>query len=418
MLSSSSSLNDQDVKLRHRNAMTVSVSATTTSQPEKDPPYTGDIIQDKFHTEQKSATKKQLVEDHHCCRKSSDLLSNSSSSVKSSAKSSSLMEKPHRRQTLSESSDESQSNQVTTVGDCMEYRGKSSGDTMRPNSLQRQTSATNSTGVAASQSSILMRYVNIFVEIAVRVLLVYGTAQIERIPPFKRKIFVDEVWLYRNPTTEDYVSGKVFLICTLIAPPIVILLNFLYSRNRRDLGQGFYAYTLGITLCQFLTSLLKISVGRPRPDFLQRCFPDGIIGDFDHCTGDIRVVNEGRKSFPSGHSALTFAGLCFISYYLAGKLHIFNQRGRASGWRLILSIAPLVFALEVAVSRTCDYHHHWQDVVVGSIMGICISYLCYRSYYPSIFDEQCHKPHLSKESVAKIKENGFVLVQKSTNSTG
>lgn len=205
--------------------------------------------------------------------------------------------------------------------------------------------------------------------------------------------------------TKDYVSTKMFFALTLVVPPLVLLLNFLYSRNKRDLGQGFYAYTLAVLICEFLINLLKISVGRPRPDFLQRCFPDGIIGDFDHCTGDIRVVDEGRKSFPSGHSALTFTSLGFISLYLTGKLHTFTQRGRGCGWRLILSMTPVTIALLVAVSRTCDYHHHWQDVVVGSIMGICVTYLCYRNYYPSILDENCHKPYPCLGKFEKSNEN-------------
>lgn len=74
-----------------------------------------------------------------------------------------------------------------------------------------------------------------------------------------------------------------------------------------------------------------------------------------------------------------------------GKLHVFNERGRGESWRLIVSIVPMLVALGIAISRTCDYHHHWQDVLFGSVLGTCISYICYRQYYPSLGAKVPHR---------------------------
>lgn len=102
-----------------------------------------------------------------------------------------------------------------------------------------------------------------------------------------------------------------------------------------------------------LTDAIKDAVGRPRPDFFWRCFPDGkgvrsqnsnwfypFIGykakyllpvliclititlhtqAFDPitsnvmCTGLKSVIKEGHKSFPSGHTSCKFLSVLVLS---------------------------------------------------------------------------------------------------------
>lgn len=217
----------------------------------------------------------------------------------------------------------------------------------------------------------------------------------EKSTPFKRKIYAEELWHYRNPRTADYVPIAVLFPMILIIPLSIFVLNFFATRDRNDVSQASLALTLGLGLNGVLTDVIKILVGRPRPDFFWRCFPNGEMNSEMECTGDTKSEMDGRKSFPSGHSSFAFAGFGFLAWYLMGKLRLFTAHGRGQSWRLIACIVPLLVAAMIAISRTCDYHHHWQDVLVGSLMGLAISYLCYRQYYPSLSNTHCNRSYLS-----------------------
>jgi len=84
------------------------------------------------------------------------------------------------------------------------------------------------------------------------------------------------------------------------------------------------------------------------------------------------------------------SGLGFLSWYLAGKLHLFDRKGHTG--KSFLALTPLTGALLVAISRTMDYRHHWQDVTVGSIVGLVVSYFAYRQYYPPLTSVYSHLP--------------------------
>ena len=110
-----------------------------------------------------------------------------------------------------------------------------------------------------------------------------------------------------------------------------------------DLGQ--VDHTLNVFLA-YLKHLI---------DLIARCQPapgseDPLWGlsTVDICTQTVSyILEDGWKSFPSGHSSsmsntfllvvnhssdeyeVSFAGLGFLAFYLAGKLHLFDNRGHA-----------------------------------------------------------------------------------------
>ncbi|EIW82802.1 PAP2-domain-containing protein [Coniophora puteana RWD-64-598 SS2] len=186
-----------------------------------------------------------------------------------------------------------------------------------------------------------------------------------------------------------------------IVSPIVIqaTVNLLTVRSFWDFHNSTLGLILGLVITGAVTQFTKITVGRPRPDLLSRCMPItgtadptyGLVSDAVCTNTNEKIMIDGWRSFPSGHASLSFAGLGFLSFYLAGKLHLFDTRGHApKAW---IAITPLFGAALVAISRTMDSRHHWQDVTVGSLLGLIVSYFSYRQYFPHLAAPTSHRPH-------------------------
>lgn len=62
---------------------------------------------------------------------------------------------------------------------------------------------------------------------------------------------------------------------------------------------------------------------------------------------------------------------------------------------------PIIGALLVAISRTEDYRHHWQDVTIGALLGTFCAYFAYRQYYPGLSNDSCRDPFLTRVAYCK-----------------
>lgn len=80
-----------------------------------------------------------------------------------------------------------------------------------------------------------------------------------------------------------------------------------------------------------------------------------------------------------------------IYSFFSGQMHVF--RPRADIGRSLLAFVPILCALMIAISRLDDYRHDIYDVTSGSILGLSVSYFCYRRYYPSLRSANCDIPH-------------------------
>ncbi|XP_044764372.1 phospholipid phosphatase 5 [Coccinella septempunctata] len=218
------------------------------------------------------------------------------------------------------------------------------------------------------------------IEIAVRVVLMILFRYYDKATPFIRQIQPEELWLYNYPVTASYVPSPV-LWCICIGFPTICFAMFfiLDPSSRKECKSAISGLTLAFSLNAFLTAYIKILVGRPRPDFIERCFPSVKGTDFTKCTGRLDHVYDGRRSFPSGHSSFSFVVMVFMSLFSARRLEIWTTQ-RMRGLKLIFCTLPLLLATTIAISRTCDYHHHYQDIIVGSVMGSVIAYVTFQLY--------------------------------------
>ncbi|MDE5840769.1 MAG: phosphatase PAP2 family protein [Muribaculaceae bacterium] len=121
-----------------------------------------------------------------------------------------------------------------------------------------------------------------------------------------------------------------------VALPATALAVTLIERDWEGLKQGALsaAVTAGVTLG------LKYLVKETRPDF------------------------SNRHSFPSGHSAVTFAAATYI--------------GKRYGWKW--SIPAYALSAFTAWGRVYGKKHHWWDVAAGAAIGAASSFLFTHPY--------------------------------------
>lgn len=235
-----------------------------------------------------------------------------------------------------------------------------------------------------------------FLVVALWVLLSF----LERIGGHQRDFSLHDISIQHPFADPETVGYKMLIFISGILPTLFVLVISLgIYRSKWDAHNAVLGVFTSFTITGVVTQIIKMGVGRPRPDCIARCQP--LPGSEDApvyglstvaiCTQkNLYILNDGFKSFPSGHSSLSFAGLGFLTWYLGGKLHVGDHRGhRTRAW---LALCPLLGSTMVAVSRTADNRHHWQDVTVGSLLGLGISYISYRAYFPPLSHASSHLP--------------------------
>ncbi|KAL8807655.1 MAG: hypothetical protein Q9200_004591 [Gallowayella weberi] len=246
---------------------------------------------------------------------------------------------------------------------------------------------------------------------------------------------------------------SIFLVAMIFVPgpsiPAKTPKSMIWRRKLWEWNTGWLGLGLTLALTFLLTMGMKNLFGKPRPDLLSRCDPDYehqadyAIGGYPQVLNGLYLVsaticrqtdmgklNDGFSSFPSGHSSYSWAGLFYLTLYLASKFsitipylppfsyasstgsssHTFanvDKTGRPSSssptlpppastdphtpgrsqsaapptYLHVLLLIPICLAIYISSTRYSDFRHHGFDILFGSLMGISISWFGFRMYH-------------------------------------
>ncbi|KAJ7334259.1 lipid phosphate phosphatase 1 [Mycena albidolilacea] len=242
------------------------------------------------------------------------------------------------------------------------------------------------------------------------------------LPVFERDFYVADP-VINHPHKKSQIGGTLNHFIALLVPAAMVLAVGLLRLSFVTIHHGILALLAGRGMTRLFTNVLKNRVGRLRPDFLARCKWDEVVLK---CTGKKSDVLDGRRSFPSGHSSAAFAGMTFLSFWLAGQtaawcFHAPLPVASLRSSRLVrfcLTLFPLWWAIFVAVTRLEDYRHHKEDVITGAIIGALCSAICYLAFWPSPFSSRSFTTYeygqprlISSENDHRRRANDFELTR-------
>ena len=105
-----------------------------------------------------------------------------------------------------------------------------------------------------------------------------------------------------------------------VAPLVIFVLwAAMFRPGWHKVHVTILGFLVTLTLTSLLTDILKNVIGRPRPDFLSRCMPrkgtpGNVLVEWTVCTQPNKgMLQDGWRSFPSGHSSFSFSGLGYLS---------------------------------------------------------------------------------------------------------
>jgi membrane-associated phospholipid phosphatase len=230
--------------------------------------------------------------------------------------------------------------------------------------------------------------------------------------------------------------------------------SLIWRRKLWELHTGWLGLGLALASAFVITQGMKNLFGKPRPDLLSRCIPNlaekekFVLGGFAEvdpaflvysaaiCTStDKHKLDDGFRSFPSGHSSFSSSGLIYLSLFIASKLAItipflpanaytadefaafpsrmsksssrINSNGTRSSsndsleeaatdqkivaarnqaaappvYLLVFAIIPFFASIYISSTRFSDFRHHGFDILFGYTIGVVTAIFAFRYYH-------------------------------------
>jgi len=220
--------------------------------------------------------------------------------------------------------------------------------------------------------------------------------------------------MYSNELVDETINNELLVVLGVLVPLLVqIILGFACGDRWQDVHRSICTYVAAIGISTFVVEFVKHYAGYLRPNFYEKC---GFDYDTAQCDPDIDTNGfTGRKSFMSGHSSMSFAGLTVLSLYMqrlfgvgsggeraiviggiaadspdGGAASVTMRYVSACPSRLkrvvsLLCLLPMFLAVFIAASRVHDNYHHPADVVGGSVVGASAAIWAMGLWYPPLF---------------------------------
>lgn len=233
----------------------------------------------------------------------------------------------------------------------------------------------------------------IYVTILV-VFMVYGST----FPPRYHEFLTSDISIQNEYKDENttLVPIPVLLFISVGLPIFQFVFCSIFCKTLTRIRKCWDIYIGLLVLCGamatqlMITCILKNICGLPRPDLISRCQPHytqpvpiGTLSSVDICSNDnIALLQEGFRTFPSGHSSTVFCGMILSSLNISAKLQVFDQRGISI--KIFTAIGPVMIACFVSCTRISDNRHFLKDVIGGLLIGTCVAIIYYIQYFPWI----------------------------------